>query len=95
MHNTNGVLERSGKDEGTYHSIPPRDPTLPQMPSHLPEASELGSLSFALRERIYGSAMGIALPKHYVRRPHYCDNCPESFTSKSALREHMFQRHSY
>jgi hypothetical protein len=94
MHHIHGVLENSGQEDGDYRPVPPRDRALP-MPSHQPEYSELRTLSITLRERIYGAGMGREIPKHYVRRPHYCDNCPQSFPSKSALREHMFQLHSY
>ena len=94
MHHTNGVLEDSGKEDGPYHSAQPRDRALLR-PFRLPEYSELRALSITLRERIYGAGMGKEIPKHYVRRPHYCDNCPQSFPSKAALREHMFQLHSY
>jgi hypothetical protein len=94
MHHTKGVLEHSGKEDGTYHSVPPRDRALPT-PPHQPEYSKLGDLSISLRERIYGAGMGREIPKHYVRQPHYCENCLQSFGSKAALREHMFQLHSY
>jgi hypothetical protein len=94
MHHTNGVLEDSGKEEGPYSSAQTRDRTL-LGPSLLPEDSELAIKSIALRQSIYGNGKNHSETKHYVRKPHHCDNCQRGFSSKGALREHMFDRHSY
>ena len=94
MHHTNGVLEDSGKEDGPYHSAQPRDRALLR-PFRLPEYSELSDRSGALRQRLFASGKETNMPKHYVRRPHYCDACPESFSSKAKLREHRCERHSY
>jgi hypothetical protein len=94
MHNTNGVLEGSGLEDGNYQLIPPRDRT-PLKPPHQPEYSELSWRSTTLRKQIYGVEKGSYLVKHYVRKPHRCENCAMFFSSKAALREHMFENHSY
>jgi hypothetical protein len=94
MHTTNGFLEGSGLEDGSNRKTPFRYPaTLDQ--SHRPEFSELNGRSVALRERIYGIEGKTEFAKHYVRKPRRCDNCPDFFTSKSSLREHMFQKHAY
>lgn len=94
MHHTNGVLEDSGKEDGSRQPAQTRDRTL-MRPFRLPEASELNKRSEALRGRIFASGDRTFVPRHYVRKPHDCDNCSERFSSKASLREHMFERHSY
>ena len=94
MHNTNGFLENSGLEEGTYLSFSPRDRRFPK-PSHQAENSELNTLSVSVREKIYGIGVGREYSRHYIRPLHRCQGCPATFSSKAALREHRFQLHSY
>ncbi len=95
MHHTNGFLENSGPEDGTPQSAQTRDRTLLR-PSSRPEYSELTEKSMSLRERIYGTDKSSDTDmRHYVRKPRHCDNCPEVFSSKVALRNHRFSKHSY
>jgi hypothetical protein len=94
MHPTNGVLENSGKEDGTMRSAQSRDRIHP-MPTILPEDSELSQRSVALRTSLYSNASPKDVPRHYVRKPHCCDNCQLAFSSKDGLRNHMFEKHSY
>jgi hypothetical protein len=94
MHNTNGFLDNSGLEEGSYLSFSPRDRSSPK-PSHQAEDSELITLSVAVREKIYGIGAGRQYSKHYIRQIHRCQGCPATFASKAALREHRFELHSY